>query len=90
MDRSVGFPVKKRETSEPNEWLSLKPNMSNTTPNANMARPIVFIPKSHSKRDSGIGEFTVKRPPLRHRVKSERHRLAGVGIDLRSEVAAIS
>ena len=49
MDLSVGLPVKNRETSELNEWDSLKPKISNTIPTANRTNaPILFMPYSRS------------------------------------------
>lgn len=44
MERSVGEPVKVRETSDENDWDSLKPKISRITPAAISAIPIaVFI-----------------------------------------------
>jgi hypothetical protein len=43
IERSVGFPVKNRETSEPKECDSLKPKINKTIPAAKIARPTMFM-----------------------------------------------
>lgn len=43
MERSVGFPVNVRETSEVKERASLNPKISRIIPSAKMASPTMFF-----------------------------------------------
>ena len=46
IDLSVGFPVKKRENEEPNEFDSLTPKTIRTIPAAKIAQPIALFIRS--------------------------------------------
>src|SRR5205823_7770329 len=61
MDRSVGFPVKNRDTSELNECDSLRPKTNSTIPSARMAKPTMLFMALISCRawDAANGDFTL-------------------------------
>ena len=43
IERSDGFPVKTRETSDPKDCDSLNPKINNTTPSAKIAKPMTLF-----------------------------------------------
>src|ERR1051326_1574322 len=70
IERWVGLPVKKRETSELNEWDSLKPKTSSTMPAANNTKPTTLFmsqpPSAPRSRHWGVS--LVMGVPPRNRV----------------------